>query len=129
MSPDGGVTWPLYNPSSSYAAGVTYTAYNSATLNSFSVINGYYTAAYVFASASQQTVGFTQYLYDTYGGIVKLNSGQYSLFNPSTVYMGQSAGTFYYPGPSGPAITMNAIQVVGPATFVSGTIELYGLTN
>lgn len=127
---DNGVTYPNAAGLSNYASGVNYSLYSSTTLNNFNVAAAgqYGVVAYVPTSASNQTVSFTHYSYDLYhSSSVKLFAGQYTLFNPSNVYMGQGAGAF-----DRGLITnfiVNALRIVTPAVCISGTIELYGLTH
>lgn len=128
-SENNGVTYPSMSGIANYHSGANYSVYNSSVLNNFSVggTGQYGILAYFLASASNQTISFTHYSYDLFhASAMKLFAGQYTLYNPTNVYMGQSCGA--YERGLMTNITINALRVVTPAVCISGTIELYGLT-
>lgn len=130
FSEDNGVTYPNAVGLANYHSGANYSLYSSTTVNNFSIAAAgqYGVIAYMLTSASNQTVSFTHYAYDLYhASSVKLFAGQYTLFNPDNVYMGQTCGS--YERGLLTTITVNALRIVTPANCISGTIELYGLTH
>ncbi len=124
-----------------FSAGAWYSLYNSATITNFNTGAGgsgtYFIPALYFTSASNQYISFSCFLYDlptTNAG--KANTSEFTTFANSNLYRGQAGGSYNgaTPAPSmtcnlvGPIPAVNAIRFSGPSNFVSGTVELYGLS-
>ncbi len=133
VSQNNGATW---FPGGCFASGIWYSLYNSATLSNTNTTGSFIPAVY-FTSVADQYISFSYYLYDLpTTNTAKSAVGQFTTFANGTVYGGQAGGSYNGDLPGTPTCNLappippvTAIRFRGPAAFVAGTVELYGLVT